>query len=310
MTVASLLGEVPVRAHYREYLLASYAPNTRLAYEKDLKHFRSWGGRIPCSPSLVCRYLAAFAGKLAYSTLRRRVAALHDAHVRRGSRSPIRTELVSATLRGIGRVHSRRQRQVNGLLPEHLTRMLRLMRGAVGSRDGALLLLGFFGGFRRSELVSLDRVDIQACAGKCLIIRIRKSKTDQDGVGRAVRIPVIKGTLCVGKAMDRWLRIRGTAPGPLFTRFSPMGSVSQQRLSGVWVAQIVKSRVAQIGLDPRLYSGHSLRAGFVTAAARLGAATWQIRQQTGHKSDATVGRYVRDMGMAGESAARLAAKHV
>ena len=297
---------MPKGAPYRRYLVASYAENTRRAYETDVSHFKRWGGRIPATPEQLSRYLAFYAGRLAYATLSRRISAIHREHAARGLPSPARSELVRATLRGIGRTYSRKQRQVRPLLNEHLRRMLRYMRGSAGIRDRALLLLGFFGGFRRSELSALNTNDLdQAPWG--LSVVIRRSKTDQEGIGRRVKIPRVKSALCAVRALKTWLKQRA-AEGPLFVRVTPSGKATSHRISGYTIAQIIKRRAGETGLNPEEFSGHSLRAGFITAAAKAGAATWQIKQQTGHKSDAALARYIRGGDAVGVRVARLVGK--
>jgi integrase len=303
--LASLLANVPTHAPYRRYLVASYADNTKRAYEGDVTHFRAWGGRIPATPMQLARYLAAYAGTQAFATLSRRVAGIHREHVARGLKSPAASELVRATLRGIARTYSRRQRKVSPLSTAHLRKMLFHMRGVGGLRDKALLLVGFFGGFRRSELAALDIEDLEF--GRLGVsITVRKSKTDQDAMGRTVRIPKLKGRLCPIRALKLWLGKRG-ASGPLFTGISRGGRINARRLYGHAVAAVVKQYVALIGLERDQFSGHSIRAGFVTAAAQAGAAGWQIREQTGHKSDAVLAGYIRAGAATGSSVARLVA---
>jgi integrase len=138
-----------------------------------------------------------------------------------------------------------------------------------------------------------------------IAILIRRSKTDQDGVGRTVTIPRLSSSLCAVRAIERWLKLRGSGAGPLFAAITPHGAVTRNRLSGLAIATVVKRRVAEIGIDAAQYSGHSLRSGFVTAAARAGATTWQIKQQTGHKSDAVVAGYIRVGASTGANVARL-----
>lgn len=304
---AALLRHVPKAATYRKFLMASHAVNTKRAYAGDVQHFRNWGGRIPSTPNQLCRYLADHAGKLAFATLGRRVAAIHREHMDSGHRSPARNEVVRATLRGIGRTYSRKQRRVRPLLTPQLRRMLPGMRGALGTRDAALLLLGFFGGFRRSELSALDVGDV-TLRSRALSVHIRRSKTDQEGVGRTVTIPRLSTMLCPVQALEKWLKRRNASQGPLFTSLTPKWRITDKRLSGTSIAVVVKRRVLQVGLDPANFSGHSLRAGFVTSAARAGAAMWQIREQTGHRSDAVLSGYIRDGARAGADVARLIAR--
>lgn len=300
--LAALVGRVPTEAPYRKYLLASYAENTTKAYQSDIRHFRRWGGEIPCSSMKLAHYLATYAGRLTHATLSRRVAAVHHEHLRKGLRSPAQCEVVRATLRGIGRTFSRSQRRVQPLLPRDLRRMQPYMRGIAGARDKALLLLGFMGGFRRSELVALNVEDVEVSRAG-LHISVRSSKTDQDGTGRVVRVPRLGNSLCAVRPVERWLTLLRPS-GPLFLSLNTRGGPTRRRLEGHSVANIVKKRVSQIGLDPSLYSGHSLRAGFVTSAAASGALPWQIKEQTGHKSDAVLARYIRDGGAAGADVIR------
>jgi len=130
-----------------------------------------------------------------------------------------------------------------------------------------------------------------------LIVNIRRSKTDQDGAGRKIGIPLGRTAHCPVMAVERWVALAGIASGPLFRPVDRHGRVSQGRLSGEAVSLIVRARVAAAGLDPTGYSGHSVRAGFATSAAMAGVQSWKIRQQTGHASDAMLTRYVRDGGL-------------
>ena len=275
------------------YLMASYAPNTREAYEYDLKHFLEWGGRIPAKARMVAEYLAAFAGRLANSTLSRRLAAIKLAHEAKGVASPTSDQLVRATLRGIVRKHRRVQRRVAPLLRQHVVRMVKRARGVIGARDSALLLVGFAGAFRRSELVDIEVADLEFVR-RGVVVTLRHSKTDQEGVGRRVAIPYAKGGVCAVRALKRWLEAGGIREGKVFRAVNRHGTVSRRGLDGHAVGDIIKKRAAEIGLDPKQYAGHSLRAGLVTSAARAGVMAWKIRQQTGHRSDAMLNRYIRD----------------
>ncbi len=302
--LALLLGTTSRRAPFRKYLMASYAQSTKRAYQCDVARFRRWGGRIPATDVQIAKYLAAHAGKLAYATLQRMLAGIHREHLARGLRSPVRTELVRATMKGIARVYTRKQRQVRPLLKEHLEAIARRMRGLKGTRDRALLVVGFMGGFRRSELVALDVEDIEFAKGG-MMVRLRRSKTDQEGEGREVPIPKLRGALCALRALRAWLNASGIGDGALFRPVNRHGHVANRRLSSDAVGTIVKRHVKRIGLDAKDYSGHSLRAGLVTSAARAGAAAWQIKRQTGHKSDQVLAGYIRDSGKFDDNVARM-----
>ena len=302
--LATLLSGTPLRATFRRFLEASHAPSTVRAYREGVAHFKRWGGKVPSTETQVAKYLAAFAGKLAKATLEQRLAAIHAEHLARGLKSPVRGQLVRATMNGIARLYSKKQRPVRPVLKEHLAAMLRYMRGLEGARDRALLLVGFMGGFRRSELVALDVDDIEFTKSG-LVIAVRRSKTDQEGEGRQVPIPKMRGALCGVRALRAWLEASQIEEGAVFRSINRHGRIAEKRLSGAAVGCIVKYYVGRIGLEASEYSGHSLRAGLVTSAARAGAAAWQIKRQTGHKSDAVLARYIRDSGQFTDNVAKL-----
>ena len=254
----------------RAYVEAGIAPATRRAYKADLEHFRAWGGAIPTTDIQLAAYLAEQATILKVATLTRRLAAISIAHKAQRLPSPVSSPLVQATMRGVRREHETAQRQATPLLREDLFIVL----GAMGDRlkdlrDRALQLVGFACGLRRSELAAIDLIDFERVR-EGIILTIRRSKTDQDGMGRKIGIPFGRSPV------DRH------------------GRVSASRLSGEAVSLIVRKRMGAAGFDPTGYSGHSLRAGFVTSATRARVSTFKIRQQTGHASDAMLSRYVRE----------------
>jgi integrase len=271
---------------------ASLAENTRRAYLADLAHFEAWGGRIPATEEMLASYLAAHAGQLKTSTLTRRLAALSKAHA--GSTvNPARSALVLATMRGIVRRHQESPRQAKPLVKEELVAVLDRIGGELRDvRDRALLLIGFAGAFRRSELVALDREDLDF-RPEGVLIHIRRSKTDQSGFGRQVAIKAASGPHCPIAAVQGWLGHARIEGGPVFRRIDRDRRIFG-RLSGEAVSLIVKARVAAAGLQPDGYSGHSLRSGFATSAAQMGLTAWDIRRQTGHASVNTLQGYVRD----------------
>lgn len=275
------------------YLREAVAPNTRRAYLSDLRQFEGWGGAIPCSPETVARYLSDQAGHLSIATLTRRLAAISVAHAAKGFSNPIPSPLIKGTLKGIKRLHGTPQHQAKPLLVEDLLRIMTVLGTSTkDDRDRALLLIGFAGGFRRSELVGLQVEDIDFVR-EGMIVMLQRSKTDQSGEGRKIGIPFARGRFCPVKSLEVWLQKSRIAQGAIFRTVDRRGSVVAHRLSAEAVSQIVKSRAAQIGLDPEGYSGHSLRAGLCTSAAAAGISTFAIRQQTGHRSDQMVARYVR-----------------
>jgi integrase len=280
-----------------DYVFAALAENTQRAYESDLRHFQAWGGSVPASARTVAQYLAHHAGRLSVATLTRRLVAIGKAHSVHGVTSPTKSDLVRLTMRGIRRRHGRPQRRVAAAVREDILAMVAGLGDTLREhRDRALLLIGFAGAFRRSELVAIDCTDIERVA-QGVIITVRRSKTDQVGRGRRVAIPFSRTGTCPIAALDAWLSAAGIKRGPVFRPVNRHGRVSTNALSGEAVAMIVKNRARAVGLDPSPYSGHSLRAGFATSAAIAGAATWRIREQTGHASDAMLQRYIRDASL-------------
>ena len=282
-----------LRPEVEAYVRAGIASATKRAYRADLDHFRAWGGSLPATDTQITNYLADHAEVLKVSTLTRRLAAISVAHEAKGTPNPTASPLVRATMRGIRRAHGAAQHQAKPLLREDLFVVL----GAMGDRlkdlrDRALLLIGFAGGLRRSELVAIDLIDLERVR-EGIILTIRRSKTDQDGIGRKIGIPFGRTIHCPVRALENWLSAARIEDGPLFRSVDRHGRVSG-RLSGEAVSLIIRGRLSVAGFDPTGYSGHSLRAGFATSATRAGVSTFKIRQQTGHASDAMLSRYVRD----------------
>ena len=159
-------------------------------------------------------------------------------------------------------------------------------------RDRAILLVGFAGGFRRDELVKLNVDDI-ARRRTGIEFHVRRSKTDQDAVGRKVFVPKSQGDNGPVKALWKWLRYVHITEGAIFRSVNRHGQISTHALTAQSVAAIVKSSVADAGLDPRQFAAHSLRARCVTAATVANVPIWQIKRVTGHRSDDVVATYVR-----------------
>jgi integrase len=283
-----------LRAEVEAYVRAGIASATKRAYRADLSHFEAWGGAIPATDALVATYLADHATVLKASTLTRRLAAISIAHDARDLPNPARTPLVRAAMRGIRRERGAAQHQAKPLLREDLFVVL----GAMGHRlkdlrDRALLLVGFAGGLRRSELAAIDLIDFDRVR-EGTILTIRRSKTDQDGVGRKIGVPFGRTVHCPVRALENWLTAARIEVGPAFRPIDRHGRVSARQLSGEAVSLILRERTAAAGFDPTGYSAHSLRAGFATSATRAGVSTFKIRQQTGHASDAMLSRYIRE----------------
>lgn len=272
----------------------SLSENTKRAYAADLRHFQGWGGAVPTTPEIVAGYLARLAETHKAATINRRLASISKAHRAIAVTDPCKAELVKATMRGIRRKLGTAQREARPLLKEDLFAILERMGDRPKDlRDKALLLVGFAGAFRRSELVGLDVADIEHVR-QGMIVTLRRSKTDQDGKGRKIGIPFGRTRWCPVKHLTEWLEHAGIEGGSIFRVVNRHGHIGGRRLSGEAVSIAIKQRAEEAAFNPEAYSRHSLRAGLATSAAMAGAATWKIRQQTGHASDAMLMRYVRD----------------
>lgn len=276
---------------------AAQSDATKRSYEQAVRHFLRNGGHIPATEGIIARYLAEFAGRLAPATLQHRLVAIHRAHVDRGLNSPVLSNEVKRTMQGIRRSYGTAQRRVKALVKDDLLELLALVdkqKPMKAARDRALLLVGFAGAFRRAELVGI-RVEDLTPFSHGLEVLLRRSKTDQEGHGRTVFIPHAKGNRCPVKAVENWLHLYGVKHGPLFPALNRHDQVVRDSLSPQSVALIVKDAVLRVkGVDvARQFSGHSMRAGYVTTAADVGLQPYQIREVTGHRSDATLAKYIR-----------------
>ena len=262
----------------KHFIRESLSANTRKAYRADLAHFTDWGGSLPASTDMVARYLADHAGMLAPASLARRVATLSKAHEASGWPNPCRSEIVRATMRGIKRVKGTGQEQARPLLREDLFILLDALGNEPrAKRDRALLLIGWAGGFRSSELVGLDLADIEEVR-EGLVLHLRRSKTDQTGQGRKIGIPLGRTRHCPVAALSAWLDALDVNYGPIFRPVDRHGNVQPDHLRSDAVSTILRKCLANAGIAPEGYSGHSLRAGLATSAIRAGVPTYNVNR--------------------------------
>jgi len=296
-----------------QHIRRSKAPATQRAYESGFGSFALWCHQhglesLPAEPDTVALYLTALAEQdAAVATLRIRLVCIAQAHKAAGFPPPTQSETVRRTMSGIARTKGSRQRQVTPLRLSGLKAMLKATPedDLLAIRDRAVLLLGFAGGFRRSELAALDTADC-TLVEEGVDVLIRWSKTDQEGEGRTVSIPRGRHPeTCPVIALQRWLSIGDIRSGPLFRRIrpngrpgtkrrDPLGIARDDRITPQGIARVVQRAAARAGLDPAEFAGHSLRAGFATEAAARGASERAIMRQTGHKSVEMVRRYIRE----------------
>jgi site-specific recombinase XerD len=277
---------------------AEKALSTRKAYSTDFRLFKVWCeakgvSSLPASPETVAAFLAFESRTAKPSTLGRRVAAIRYAHKLAHLDTPTDSEAVRATQRGIRRTFGgAKVRKAPAVAAKVRTMVALAPEGLAGLRDRALLLLGFAGAFRRSELVALDVSDITEVKTG-LLVTIRRSKTDQEGEGTTIAIA--RGDVaCPARALREWLDAAGIETGPIFRPINKAGTVAAGRLTDRSVANIVKAYAGRAGFDATTFSGHSLRSGFLTSAAAKGASIFKMMDVSRHKSVDTLRGYVRD----------------
>jgi site-specific recombinase XerD len=283
---------------------AALSPATRRAYETSWGAFDAWCRAqglesLPAAPEALSLYLAWLAPQKSIRTVGKVLAAVALAHRTNGHPSPTEDPHVRLVVRGLRRTYGKPAVAKEALRVGDMVAMVReLGPELLGLRDRALLLLGFAGAFRRSELVALDVEDLKEVP-EGLVVLIRRSKTDPEGEGRKVGIPrARRQALCPVAAVKAWTSAAGIETGPLFRPVDRWGKLRPKgRLSDRAVAIIVQRAAEQAGLDASTLSGHSLRSGFCTEAARAGASERAIMAQTGHKSASTLRGYIRDGGM-------------
>lgn len=308
---ALALELVPLIQRAEAQRLSARSKNTEKAYASDWRDWSAWCGErgfpaLPAESPTVRLYLADRSERLKVSTLERRLIAIRVAHRQAGQPDPTAHVAVLAQWKGIRRQLRTRQKEAPALTTAHMRKIATTQpAGLLGARDRALLLLGFFGAFRRSELVALDVAAVRFEA-RGAYVTVEKSKTDQEGEGLGKVIPLGKPGTCPVKALREWIRLAGVTEGPLFRRVDRHGNLLEGRLSDKAVDRAVKRAAARAGLeDPERFSGHSLRAGFVTSAAAAGARDTAIMRQTGHRTHAMIAKYTREESAWADPAAAL-----
>lgn len=294
---------------YNDILSSVLADNTRTAYDKGWHLWKRYCNKnnitaLPANHSDVARFLVETAtkpstnGKLpALATVILWRSAINRKHVDQNFPSPTKHPEVARVCRGLARIKGSQPRQVKALREHHIKAMLdNCPTTLIGKRDAAIIVLGFAAALRRSEICSLTVDDIEVIAdneGLRMFLHIRKSKTDQEGLGQKIAIPEGKKLKPI-KYLQDWLGAAGILSGPVFQTMSRGDRLRGSPIHPTDVPRIVKHYAASIGLDASEIAGHSLRAGFVTSAAVHGARIDKIMEITRHRNPATVMRYIRD----------------
>ena len=286
-------------------LKSSKSMNTVRAYKSDFKDFglfclKNGFKSMPTEPKVVSLYLTYLASKdIKISTLKRRSVSIGVLHKMKGHYLDTKHPILIENFMGIKRIKGVSQKGKKPLLINDLKQIVDVINKQKEPdlkklRNKALLLIGFAGGFRRNELISLNFEDIEFVF-EGLKINIKRSKTDQFGEGFVKGIPHFENYLyCPVKNLKNWLNVSKIKKGPVFVRFSKGSSLTDARLTDQSVALIIKEYLVKAGIDSKNYSGHSLRSGFATSAAEAGAEERSIMAMTGHKSTEMVRRYIKE----------------
>lgn len=279
----------------QRYLVAATSNNTRKAYQQDIRHFMAWGGVLPSTSTQVVLYLEHYATQLNSRTLIRRVTALKNWHTYQGFTDPTTHPMVHKTLKGIQNIHGTPKDKAPALQITDLQCMvdyLRTRARRVDWRNNALLQLGFFGAFRRSELAHIRYEDITFMP-QGIIIRIPRSKTDQAGEGQTCAIPYGDQNLCPATALKAWCEEVKITQGYIFRRISKSGKISEDPIAPEHINIVLKKIAQSCHLSNALdYSSHSLRRGFATTASQQGASLHAIMRQGRWKHVETAMEYI------------------
>lgn len=261
--------------------------NTRKAYRADLAHYLGWGGKIPATTKMLVAYIDEFKDSYSVRTTSRRIVAINEAHHALGFESPGHTREVKNTLVAVRKNYSVEPKKAKPFMVEHASLLMKTLDGTPsGIRDKALILLGWSGFFRRSELVSIT-VEMITFTQDRMIITRPKGKTNQEHAGKKIPIPAIGGPACPVAAVKAWLALSGIAKGPLFRRVFKGGNIdaSPSPLTGHTVSRLLKTRCQVAGVsESELFSGHSLRRGGITQSYAQDENESDIQFISGHQS--------------------------
>ena len=289
-------------------LKASKANNTIRAYKSDFHDFglfcvKNGFKSLPTNPKTVSLYLTYLATKdNKISTIKRRIVSIGVVHKMKGHYLDTKHPAIVENLLGIKRRKGVKQKGKKPLLINDLKQLINVIDEENSSeikiaRDRTIILLGFGGGFRRNELVSIDYEDLEF-VNEGIKINIKKSKTDQFGEGSIKALPYFDNPhYCPVKSIQSWIKISKINQGSLFRKFHKGIKLSNIRLSDQSVALLIKYYLDLAGIDNKNYSGHSLRSGFATSAAEAGAEERSIMAMTGHKSTEMVRRYIKEANL-------------
>ena len=285
-------------------LKSSKSNNTLRAYKSDFRDFGAFCVKhgfdsLPTEPKIVSLYLTHLSKNSKISTLRRRLVSISMIHRLKGHYLDTKHPIIIENLMGIKRVKGSIQKGKKPILINHLKSIINVIDQQEideikKTRDKTIILVGFGGGFRRTELISIDHEDLEFVT-EGVKITIKRSKTDQFGEGMIKGLPYFSNEkYCPVINLKKWLESSNIKSGPIFRRFSKGSVLTNNRLTDQSVVLIIKGYLNLAGIENKNYSGHSLRSGFATVAAESGADERSIMAMTGHKTTQMVRRYIRE----------------
>ena len=300
-----------IKALQEETLLnlqSSKSNNTVRAYKSDFDDFslfcvQNGFKALPSEPKIVSLYLTHLSTKnIKMSTLKRRLVSIGVIHRLKGQYLDTKHPSIIENIMGIKRRKGSIQKGKKPLLINHLKQIINVIDEGKEEkikkfRDRSILLIGFSGGFRRNEIISLDYDDLDFVT-EGLKINLKRSKTDQFGEGSVKGLPYFDNSqYCPVISLKKWIEVSNIGSGPLFRRFSKGSKLTENRLTDQTVALLIKKYLKLAGIESKNYSGHSLRSGFATSAAESGADERSIMAMTGHKSTEMVRRYIKEANL-------------
>ncbi len=288
-------------------LKSSKANNTLRAYKSDFRDFGTFCGKhgfksLPSEPKIISLYMTHLSKNLKISTLRRRLVSISMVHKLKGHYLDTKHPIIIENLMGIRRLKGSIQKGKKPLLINNLKLIINVINELKIDekkklRDKSIILIGFGGGFRRNEIISINHEDLEFVP-EGLKITVRRSKTDQFGEGMVKGLPYFNNEIyCPVKNLQKWLEISQIKSGPIFRRFAKGLSLTNKRLTDQSVVLLMKEYLNLAGIENKNFAGHSLRSGFATVAAESGADERSIMAMTGHKSTQMVRRYIREANL-------------
>jgi integrase len=288
------------------YIEAATRDNTRRSYRAAIEHFEvAWGGFLPATSEAVARYLATYAGSLSVNTLKVRLSALAQWHSSQGFADPTKAPVVRKVLKGIRALHPAQEKQAEPLQLQHLEQVaLWLENEAIQAqadedrprllrcrRDSALILLGFWRGFRSDELCRVQIQDVQATAGSGITLYLARSKGDRDNLGKRYQTPALQ-RLCPVQAYVEWINCSALVRGPVFRGIDRWGNLSEEPLHANSIIPLLRQALERAGVAAELYTSHSLRRGFATWAHHNGWDLKSLMSYVGWKDMKSAMRYL------------------